>query len=189
MTPGKHGRRGAVEVTIDGDNLPVAVNILSSLSPHEYERAIAVGYGNALLVQTRTLLETHDPDSFRTMPSRRQKMLDFLTASTWDQYMDKAVASFGGAFRAESRFRDGQGRPGVTLVADNSIITTLDVSSEWAAEVGPGVVANEVVVCGSKIRSMRSGTVITSGTSRESDDQLEAQLMAHLTDLLLNRKN
>ncbi|OHU44462.1 MULTISPECIES: hypothetical protein [Mycobacteroides] len=189
MISGEHSRKGAVEVTIDGDNLPVEVKIFNTLSPHEYERAIAIGYGNALLTQMRALLETRDPDSFRTMPSRRQKILDFLTAATWDQYMEKAVDSFGGIFRAESHFRDNHGRPGVSLVADNSIITTLDVSPDWAGEVGPRVVANEVVACGAKIRSMRSSSLIASEDSGESDDQLEARLMAHLTDLLVSRNS
>ncbi|TDH19193.1 hypothetical protein [Mycobacteroides franklinii] len=177
-------------MTIDSGNLPVAVRFVGSLRPQEYERAIAVGYGNALLAQAQGLLEAGGEGSFKSLPSRRQKMLDFLAATTWDQYMEKAVAAFGGTFRAESHFRDRHGKPGVTLVADNTTIATLDVSPDWVAEVGAGVVAGEVVQCGSKIRSMRSSATVASSTDcDESDDQLEVRLLAHLTNLLLARES
>lgn len=190
MTRGNDGLNGRAEVTIDSENLPVGVSFVGSLRPREYERAIAVGYGNALLAQVQSLLlEGGGSESFKSLPSRRQKMLDFLTAVTWDQYMEKAVAAFGGAFRAESHFRDRHGKPGVTLVADNATITTLDVSPDWAAEVGAGVIASEVVLCGSKIRSMRSSAIaISIADCEESDHEIEARLLAHLTSLLLDRE-
>lgn len=174
---------GPVSVVVDDRNLPTDVQISQGLRAEDYERQFAEGYGEALKKRIEVRIESGDK-GVSTVPSRRNSVLEFLTARSWDEYMDLLSESFGRTFRAESKQRDEAGRPGVVLLADGSALTKLDVSINWAKQVGPGVVAHVIVECADEIRNAKNSKKFNRDDGQLSDEQLEEMLRAHLPSLL-----
>lgn len=181
------GIPAGAEVRLDDENLPVWVSFPAGTPPAEYEVVFVTGYGYALGARATEMFAQGGWEAFHSLPTRRQDVERFLSARTWDEYMDMIETMFGGAFRAESGFRDAQGTPAVLLIADYGTLSTVEISTEWAVSVGPAVVANELVTCANEIRRQRIERRTESKYEHLDDQQLEVRLQEHLESLLIQR--
>ncbi|OAT69189.1 hypothetical protein AWB85_22100 [Mycobacteroides immunogenum] len=172
------------EVEIDRGLLPTRVQFRGGLQSDQYEKAFVAAYARALMDNSMARCETGDFDGPSIFPSRRARISGYLKARTWDEYCDMVGESLANDFRAESRFRDAVGEPGIAVTADYRRINGVNVSSPWAASVGAGVVASEIVSCANNIRAQRDREKSVVGTESLGDDELEVMLQQHAGRLL-----
>jgi len=181
---------------LDVGLLPVGIELSKQwdryVEPHQCAHELMLAYNRALNEHFARAFSSDRWPSKLTIaayatPPRRTMWMLLLETRTWEEYhatCSRIVAR--GDFRVNGDALI-HGYPAVAIQADRIRLRSIQVSPDWVARVEPRRIADEVLICTDRVRSLRPNLTVHGDYTRYSDEDLEFMLNRHYQRLLDER--